>query len=403
MHCVSENERASSLPINVRNLVFWQEIISILQLPYLRAIASIRPHWNVQLVVDMAECQLRKNMGWAFDSTPVQSNFQIVVAPSSSEKTRLLSLPDALHLLGGIRGSVNSKQVIEAQRDHGYKIGLITEDVDLRGVRAITRKLASFVIERPLRHKFDIVFCIGRSSAKWYQYCGFDKRALVPFAYSVDTHQFAEHAKENVASNILRILFVGELTRRKNVRLLLNSMSHFSNSDFRGASLTIVGVGPEATNLKRQASALGLTGSVEFLGTIQNMLLGHLMSRHDVLVLPSEYDGWGAVVNEALHAGLYSIASNSCGSSIIFERHHEPGCILGAIFKRGDRTDLARIINHCSRAIMSTQARMARSRWAEANISPRVMATLMCDEIDYRINGIPRQSIAPDWTKFSVQ
>lgn len=39
-----------------------------------------------------------------------------------------------------------------------------------------------------------------------------------------------------------------------------------------------------------------------------------ILSNQDILILPSIYDGWGAVVNEALQSGLYVISSNQCGA-----------------------------------------------------------------------------------------
>lgn len=42
-----------------------------------------------------------------------------------------------------------------------------------------------------------------------------------------------------------------------------------------------------------------------------------MMHRFDVLVLPSRYDGWGAVINEALQRGLYVICSNRCGAKAL--------------------------------------------------------------------------------------
>ena len=37
----------------------------------------------------------------------------------------------------------------------------------------------------------------------------------------------------------------------------------------------------------------------------------------DLLVLPSRFDGWGAVVNEALGAGTPVLVSDLCGSSYL--------------------------------------------------------------------------------------
>jgi glycosyltransferase involved in cell wall biosynthesis len=39
------------------------------------------------------------------------------------------------------------------------------------------------------------------------------------------------------------------------------------------------------------------------------------ISRHDLFVLPSRFDGWGAVVNEALMCGVPVVCSEACGAA----------------------------------------------------------------------------------------
>lgn len=40
------------------------------------------------------------------------------------------------------------------------------------------------------------------------------------------------------------------------------------------------------------------------------------MLNADYLILPSLYDGWGAVVNEGLQSGCKVLVSKDCGASI---------------------------------------------------------------------------------------
>lgn len=45
----------------------------------------------------------------------------------------------------------------------------------------------------------------------------------------------------------------------------------------------------------------------------------HIMENHDILILPSLHDGWGAVVNEAITMGLYIITSDKCGAKALIK------------------------------------------------------------------------------------
>ena len=163
------------------------------------------------------------------------------------------------------------------------------------------------------------------------------------------------------------------------------------------------GEGPEETKLKKQAENLGLSDLIDFRGVIPNAELPPILSEHDVLVLPSQYDGWGAVVNEALHTGLFAIASDVCGASVLFEDHHACASVLGATFKRRNVRSLATVLNAVTPSEISHDARCLRENWAMENISPKVMAKYFCDSIDHRINGIKPTVAPPDWTQFSIR
>ena len=58
----------------------------------------------------------------------------------------------------------------------------------------------------------------------------------------------------------------------------------------------------------------------------------------DVFVLPSRYDGWGVVINQALGAGLPVICSDQVGAGYDLV---EEG-LNGLKFRAGDEQDLAK-------------------------------------------------------------
>ena len=60
---------------------------------------------------------------------------------------------------------------------------------------------------------------------------------------------------------------------------------------------------------------LKLKDKIHFLGTKPQTEVPTYMQQADIFILPSVYDGWGAVVNEALQAGCYVICSDAAGAS----------------------------------------------------------------------------------------
>jgi glycosyltransferase involved in cell wall biosynthesis len=73
-------------------------------------------------------------------------------------------------------------------------------------------------------------------------------------------------------------------------------------SDLPEARLLIGGEGEDRSALEREAHSLGLTGRVDFVGTVNDT--AQFYRRLDLFVLPSLDEAFGLVVLEAMAAGL---------------------------------------------------------------------------------------------------
>lgn len=109
--------------------------------------------------------------------------------------------------------------------------------------------------------------------------------------------------KETEPNNPIRYIYVGRLIELKNVRMLIKTFNK------NGKPLTIAGQGVLEEELKAKAK-----DNITFTGFIENEKLGELYQAHDVFILPSYYEAWGLVVEEALYWGLPVIVSNKIGS-----------------------------------------------------------------------------------------
>jgi glycosyltransferase involved in cell wall biosynthesis len=102
----------------------------------------------------------------------------------------------------------------------------------------------------------------------------------------------------------------------------------------RRVELTIVGSGPEEDHLKRMAANL----PVSFMPPVPIERVRELMRQHDIYVFSSNgYDGWGAVVSEALSEGMRVIGSRSPGAPITLLPNE-------CLYKEGDAEGLARLL-----------------------------------------------------------
>lgn len=122
-----------------------------------------------------------------------------------------------------------------------------------------------------------------------------------------------------------RYLYVGRLTSVKNLKFLIHTFNQ------NGKLLTIVGNG----ELEQELKALSKT-NISFVGFIDNVKLREVYESHDVLILPSSYEAWGLVVEEALYWGLPVLVSDKVGCGIDLVENYNSGLI----FSHSDSADL---------------------------------------------------------------
>jgi glycosyltransferase involved in cell wall biosynthesis len=114
--------------------------------------------------------------------------------------------------------------------------------------------------------------------------------------------------------------------------------------------------------------------SINYCGLIPFGEAQSIIANYDVLVLPSRYDGWGVVVNEAIIAGVPVICSNRVGAGAVVEKWQ-----CGAIFTSEDVSDLERIVNEIVFTTESLEKMRIASRNASAVIDPKVAGRYMFD------------------------
>ncbi len=121
--------------------------------------------------------------------------------------------------------------------------------------------------------------------------------------------------RERAHTDSFRVLFLGNLMPRKNVETLLGAVARLSPPP----EVTIVGdetVDPDYTRRLRAAiDELDLEDAVALTGRLpDNAVADHLASAH-LLVVPSEYEGFGIVYLEAMGFGVPPVASTAGGAS----------------------------------------------------------------------------------------
>lgn len=123
------------------------------------------------------------------------------------------------------------------------------------------------------------------------------------------TSSFPAPVRPLTSSQILRILFVGQMRPYKGVETLLAAVA---GQDW--LELTLVGQGPELSRYQSIARRLSATNT-RFLGRLSDAELGMQYQANDVIVLPSvtRAEAFGLVLLEGMASGCVPVASDLPG------------------------------------------------------------------------------------------
>jgi glycosyltransferase involved in cell wall biosynthesis len=108
------------------------------------------------------------------------------------------------------------------------------------------------------------------------------------------------------------ILFCAKLQPWKRPMDLLHA---YATAQVENSRLLFAGEGPQKAELGAEAERLGIAGQVMFLGFVNQSALPVLYKLVDLMVLPSTYEPFAVVVNEAMCCGCPVMVSNRVGAA----------------------------------------------------------------------------------------
>ncbi len=140
-----------------------------------------------------------------------------------------------------------------------------------------------------------------------------DERIQLFFENGINQSFVETMRRQKSADEPVNLLFVGRLVALKGADMLLNAIAALPDTLKSNIRLRIVGDGVERSNLEAQSARLDLNDRVEFTGWVEQ---GEILGQYawaDVFCFPSIKDFGGAVVMEAMAAGLPCVAVNYGG------------------------------------------------------------------------------------------
>jgi glycosyltransferase involved in cell wall biosynthesis len=168
----------------------------------------------------------------------------------------------------------------------------------------------------------DQVFARSSRTHELLLSAGIPETRISPVSSVVDNEWWVEqsarisgptvHASWGLPPGSAVILFCAKLQPWKRPFDVLEAFGKLNRDE---TALVFAGEGPLKAALERRASQMGLGARVRFLGFVNQSQLPTVYAASNVMVLPSEYEPFGLVVNEALCCGCPVIASDCVGAT----------------------------------------------------------------------------------------
>jgi glycosyltransferase involved in cell wall biosynthesis len=168
----------------------------------------------------------------------------------------------------------------------------------------------------------------------------------------------------------LRILFIGNLIRRKGLHTLLDGLMRLPRDSWRLEVVGSLEIDPAYVGaVRRQIAQASLTTQVRLIGSLPDRDLTTCLVQSHLLAVPSSYEGFGIVYLEGMGFGLPAIASTAGAAQEIITHGRD-----GFLVPPNDTATLARYVHELIQdrqrllqmSLAARQRHIAHPTWVES-------------------------------------
>jgi len=256
------------------------------------------------------------------------------------------------------------------QRSAGVQRVLLVHHLTAWELLAGAERDATLALEKAVIDAADACVATSLVTAERLRAEGVTRRVLVAEP-GADRLPRSQTGGQEPSGSLLRLLFIGNVLRRKRVLELTQAFSRLPTSH---VELVLVGgeLEPDyAAEVRAVVTAEGLAGRVRFLGSLPAVDVAEQLALADALVLPSALEGYGMVLSEALWASVPVIAARVGAAEKLVS---ESGA--GLLFEADDAAALAASLS----AFVGDAAlrlKLRRAAWSAAETLPRWAGTAL--------------------------
>ncbi|WP_263842088.1 glycosyltransferase family 4 protein [Salinibacter sp.] len=185
-----------------------------------------------------------------------------------------------------------------------------------RTVKNILGRIIRYIIAKTS----DCCVLYGPETEKYFRQMGVKEEKLyegtqyLPEDYLCNTNgRVPKVLRQHTGSDI--VLYLGYFKEEKGIKYLIDA---FKMADLKDAVLVLAGDGPLYDEISKQYSQ---DKNIVFPGYVDGPSKAWYYHESDLFVLPSLYEPWGLVVNEAMYHGLPVVVTESVGSKCLIKEN----------------------------------------------------------------------------------
>ncbi len=354
---------------------------------------SLYPMVNDQIVIvvqnDISE--RRKTIGWSEKKEP---EFETIRIPKNgwfqTAKNFLRTNQDAIHIFSGFAGewlSIYFFPLIIYSLILNIRTGLIVEPYSISPhgyyqdesnsismikvkTRPLMYRLSAALINLFNRNQKLCLLPISLIAKNQLIQAGFREEDIFPFGYFVKKDSSAEIVS-NLDEGITHLVYMGSLHKIKGVDLVIDALSEINRA---GIFVLLDVFGPGQLHLSSDYQHQ----FISYCGVVPQKTVQAVISKYDLLILPSRHDGWGVVVNEALLQGVPVIVSDRVGACCLVDSTGS-----GLVFTSDDRNDLIKKIKSILEDKSSYQLIKKNAQEVGEKISPQNAAKYLFEVLNF--------------------
>lgn len=273
----------------------------------------------------------RVKLGWGMNEYPEYVIPSSILYSKIDSYTRIINDAD-LVITGANNAFITKERVKQGKLTFRYTERPLKLGIELK--KYIPR-FFKWRFEHP-SSKPIYMLCASAYSPLDYSCFGMFKNKTYKWGYYTalkkydDIEAFIEEKQEN------SIIWVARFLNWKHPEVAINLAKLLKDEGY-SFKIKMIGIGPYLDDVKEYAKKLGVEDFVEFLGSMKPEQVREHMEKSQIHIFTSDkYEGWGAVLNEAMNSACASVSSHLIGAAPYLVKNGENGLI----YEDGNLSDL---------------------------------------------------------------